>query len=222
MPHKSRDYTSQLPQLRPPELSEDLEKSDQAKETNDQQQTFNYFEILSSDIFFELLEPPYDTLCKNRDPELMYTCTSECMIKQFLMINRVPGFHLLTHRFDKKVFSVKDLDHKERLTHAVKSFSICHRRCRFTPCKFDYSKTAARAMKDTSQDLRFSLLTSTDSTITITAQVTMSFIEYFSFVCGCFGTWFGFSFLSLNPAKIMGRRKRFRHTEAIRHINRKR
>lgn len=47
------------------------------------------------------------------------------------------------------------------------------------------------------------MLTSSDSNITIIAQETMSFIEYFSFITGSFGTWFGFSFLSLNTPKIM-------------------
>lgn len=39
----------------------------------------------------------------------------------------------------------------------------------------------------------------------------MTFIDYFSLMCACFGTWFGLSFLSLNPFRRLKRKKCKRH-----------
>ena len=197
LPFRSRDYTSALPPLR-------VSGSDM-RDLN-QQQAFNIFDVYGSDVSFHRLPPPYDTRCVDRPYDSLFFCRRSCLVREFASFDRLPGFELLTpdfaHLLDRRVFSVKDLNDSQMLEQATLAYATCGRECRFTPCVSGYVKTTKRAMRDRSDDLRFSYLTSADPSVAIHAQATMTFIEYFSFLSGCFGTWFGVSFLSLRHLRL--------------------
>ena len=191
-PYLSRDYTSALPQLRIPDSDQLL---------------YNIFEVYPSDVSSVLLPPPFDTRCIHEDEGKPFTCRKECLIREYAMFDRAPAFELLTEPLKLKVFTVKDLRNTSLLQMASKAYYKCVKTCSFVSCHQGYSKTTSRVMKDSNTDLRYSLLTSVDSEMIIIAQATMTFIEYFSFVSGCFGTWFGLSFLSLDPLRILRHQK---------------
>lgn len=52
----------------------------------------------------------------------------------------------------------------------------------------------------------------------------MSFVEYFSFVTGCFGTWLGISFMSINFNKVakMISKAATKHKEITNKVNKER
>lgn len=191
-PFLSRDYTSPLPQLRVSRLDNF---------------TYNVLHVFPSDFLFFRLPPPFDTLCHEAVQGYDRYCNKECLIKEFGKFDRVPGFEMLEHPYKLKVFSVKDLNDTSLLRKATDSFLRCRKKCFYTPCQDKFSSTTSRVMKDGGMDIKLSLLTSINPNIIIIAQATMVFIEYFSFVTGCFGTWFGWSFLSLNRFKLLSRRR---------------
>lgn len=192
-PFQSRDYTSSMPQFR---VGDSINF------------TYNIFKIYPSDISFSLLAKPYDTGCDaDVDVDGRYGCKRDCMIEEYGNFDRAPAFELLHLPLKLKAFSVKDVNDTRMRQSATDSYNMCFDKCMKIPCEYGYSKTTSSVMKDSGLDIRFSLLTSIDSDIRIIAQESMSFIEYFSFVSGCFGTWFGLSFLSLNTIRTMGRRR---------------
>lgn len=193
LPFLSRDYTSILPHLRV---------------ANTDNFIYNIFHMYPSDLKFHLLPPPFDTMCFDAEPGNEYICNKECLITEYGKFDRAPGFEMLDQPYKRKVLSIKDLNDTVLLQKATIAYGFCRKKCFYKPCFTGFSKTTSRVMKDNTIDLRFSLLTSSDPDIVIIAQATMTFIEFFSFVAGCFGTWFGLSFLSLNPLNVLLRRKK--------------
>lgn len=202
-PYDSRDYSPLLPDLK-------LRNSSEFKH--------NVIDVFASDTTFHGLEPPYDTACvDNINPPV---CMKACMIHNFAAFDRLPHIEMLYKRWDKRALSIRDINNVTMLSMATVAFNECKPKCMLTECESSHSRTAARLELDEGPDVKVLLLTSTDSDITITAQPTMTFIEYFSFVAGCFGTWFGLSFLSLNPLNFLLKRMKKKHEERNRRRSR--
>ena len=103
-------------------------------------------------------------------------------------------------------------DHLHRIARSVQE--KCIKQClgAFVYCQDDYSITYTTHSLQSSKD-PLELVVRTSKLLTkVTRSVPdMSFIDYFSFVTSCFGTWFGVSFLSIKTlTRRMMRRKRRR------------
>ena len=84
----------------------------------------------------------------------------------------------------------------------------CDASCHSMPCADEYTRTKTSFSRLGKMHLGFALMSPQEPDVETSVQPTMSFIEFFSFVCSCFGTWFGLSFLSLES--LLRRRHRMR------------
>ena len=78
----------------------------------------------------------------------------------------------------------------------VKTDADCKRRCVFFPCSIDFTRTAL-IVKTRGNKYSVALMTPNQPHTRLTSLPSMSFIDFFSLLSSCVGTWFGVSFLSL-------------------------
>lgn len=82
---------------------------------------------------------------------------------------------------------------------------ICYKRCIGTPCELTFTRSSASVSKISDVALALWSMTASNPDVRVTTVERISFIDFFTFVCSCFGTWFGVSFLSLDPFGRKGR-----------------
>ena len=142
------------------------------------------------------LEPPYDTKCKDISIPEMFKCKQECLVQEFQTVDRVPGFELLSSRYKLRPLSDTDLANQDFRDIINEMWYKCQVKCISTPCHDVSTRTSVKTFLQPDVNFSITVLTPTDSDRYITFRPTMSFIDFFSFVCSCFGTWFGLSFFT--------------------------
>ena len=147
-----------------------------------------------------LLPSPYETRCvKEQSSRRIADCMVACTMAALAPINRVTYRLMLEREIDRKPISTRDFSNQTVLSLTAVTYESCKRRCFFPPC--DVTITVSHLKQvwrfRTYFAPRVVLLSPRMPDIVATSVAVTSFIEYFSLVCGCFGTWFGLSFLSL-------------------------
>jgi hypothetical protein len=210
LPHASRAYAEPLPYFR--RKGRDFP-------------IYNTILISPADTTVTRLPAPYDTKCLNAKDEVPLLCHRDCMVENFASrLNIVPTFELIDQPIDMKPLTYR-LMNQPHFARLFSKLSLkCKKQCEFTPCVDSFTQTFARVSREYCDDLEtceslviYSII-NTQASIQTKAQPSMSFVDYFSFVTGSFGTWFGLSFLSLNPKLLLSflnKRKR-RRTATIR------
>lgn len=192
LPNRSRDNAPILPRTRSP--------------GNRSHVIFNTLYLTPADIMIKLLEAPYDTRCIHRRAGLYHKCRQQCLVEKYKPWNRVPDLELVTERYKVKPLSAIDLSDSKIKNMTDKYIKECKERCDSIPCSVDFSETSVRIALKEELAFQISSVMPSQHDKVIIAQPQMFFVEFFSFICGCFGTWFGLSFLSLGP----GGKKAFR------------
>ena len=150
------------------------------------------------------LPPPYDTQCKNRKRQVCYEL---CLINRFKQINRIPwsGFH--RDHIDMKMFTYDDTRNQTMVKFAQNVFRHCLR-CKLNPqCYTSFSVTKIHVNKSSGLKLQISSMIPFWPNTKIISVPLVTLVDYLVQVGSCLGVWFGFSILSLDPVKIMSKRK---------------
>jgi hypothetical protein len=169
--------------------------------------TANTMMVVPSDTTVQLLPPPHETKCIDRNSDEINLCRKNCLIRLYKQIHRVPGTELLTFRHKLRPLSTIDLRNETIRRFSDQSMAVCNSECNFDPCVNWITKTSFIQSFWHSTKFSISLNCPADPHTYTRAVPTMSFIEFFSFVAGCFGTWFGVSFLSLESLSLLGRKR---------------
>ena len=162
---------------------------------------YNWFHISPSDYRSFRLESPYDTMCVNRPAVQFHICRKECQVERLKDFNRAPISEILIERLDMQPLSYGDLSDPVMFAKVTEIISTCRRECDFTACESPFTKTRFQARLFKNFSLAIASMTPTEPDIHTVSQARMDFVEFFSFVCSCFGTWFGISFFSLGRVK---------------------
>lgn len=195
LPHYSREFSS------PPAP---LFASNKVKAMNSMSITYN-------DVQVTLLPPPYDTMCVNVDLLRKFECNGQCLTKEMVrVLKRVPAWEPMDRPVDFKPLSLADIRENGTLDVMDKIRDKCWTRCDFIPCVEQFSKTESSLSEVAGVPMAITVTSPRDPDIIINASETMSFIDYFTYITSCFGTWFGLSFLSLNPFRSPLLKKRRR------------
>lgn len=180
---------------------------------------YNWINVFSNDFIINQLEAPYDTRCISREYDEYFVCHRDCLVSGFRRrFHKLPFTEFLEEggRFNQnhKFLSTAELNDPVTGKRVREMYIGCKKRCYFNPCYMIYTKTTFRTLLFKEFPLAFSAMTPTEADIVTQAQVTMTFVEYFSFITGCFGTWFGLSFMSLDPLHYSLRMRRRQMTNA--------
>ena len=171
----------------------------------------NFFYLSASGINIQLLEKPYESGCDAGHPDYS-VCLLSCKLQQYAMIDRVPGSEILTEPYRLKPVSKSERSDPVMKTTIGSFDDYCRHQCSYTRCKIDLSVTTLFTTRYFNLSIGISVNTPRQPNLFSKAQPVMTFIEYFSFTMGCFGIWFGISFLSFDPRKLCLRK----------HVNRRR
>lgn len=187
LPNYSRNHAQQLNHLR----------DKNRNFTRNGRPAVAFIHMIPADVWINRMEKPYDTQCTPVDQGYADKCRLNCYLDKLAPYNRVPGWELLDQRYKQKPISTKDIQHPT-LGPLLRSFDYeCAVRCDYSPCHEGFTVTKTQRRQTMNRAVGIALTSPIDPRIDLTSQATMSFVEFFSFICSCFGTWFGVSFLSL-------------------------
>lgn len=172
----------------------------------------NTLYVSPRDMRIQRLPPPYNTRCIPRNGDDPYICMRQCLTKKYTQVlNRVPGTELLRSRYKLKPLSYEDLQNSSIRKGAQKLRQECEKNCIFTACVVGYTVTHTVTSLRTDASFTLTSLVSLEADARIQTQPQMSAIDYFSFICTSFGWWFGLSFLSLDPVRLLPHKRHRPH-----------
>lgn len=145
------------------------------------------------------LEPPYVTMCKNYS---YMDCLTECIQEgTYSRFNRLSPISFNDKGNEKLMTAALLNADRSKVPIYFDIVSSCKQKCPWDQC--EYVVTIASVEEQMAWELFriYVSLQKTASTIVIHVPK-MSFIDYMTFVASCFGTWFGVSFIGMNPFKF--------------------
>ena len=155
------------------------------------------------------LEAPYNTRCIKKNEDEVPLCRRRCIIDAMKEINRVPAFEAINYPINRTFLPTKDITKERTRNFLLRSYDLCKQSCFFNPCKDTLTQTLVDGALDDNQQFAIGVMVPLQPDVITTYKPSMTFVEFFSFICGCFGTWFGLSFLSLFPLQRMLKREKF-------------
>ena len=179
---------------------------------------FNFLQVTPSDTRIQRLPAPYDTMCVFIGADSSYECLKDCLLQYYSLHGLAPPSSILLPEDGRHLRLLNQHDvASESGRNMFDGYSeACSRKCNIWVCQFFFSRTTAVVMKRRDTFLGFALTTPLQPDVLMHSMPTMSFIDFFSFIGSCFGTWFGLSCLSLDP---FGCRKRAAKKERRQRMN---
>ena len=154
---------------------------------------------------FTRLPAPYDTNCRSNFR--FSFCLFQCVDKQLSIFKRKPYFSMSLNPYNDKILSSVDIRNKSIAEVILKASKNCRNHCAGYPCQQTVSQTSAKSyVKTKYRHLIFGLLVPQSPTINILYTPSTDPLNFFIYICNCFGIWFGLSMASFNPAFIWNNR----------------
>lgn len=155
---------------------------------------------------YKALPSPYDTRCVS-DDEYIH-CRRRCLEDKLATIHRVHYSLTVTDvNLDMKYLDLEDLENTTVLNLVNKTENHCYRMCSRSPCRQIISFTDAYSdyVKREDSSLTINSCVPASPTVHIESMPEIQPIDFFQYVCNCFGIWFGLSVMSINPFTILSK-----------------
>ena len=153
------------------------------------------------------LPPPYDTQCKaNLVPQV---CLYWCMLSKLSALNRLPYSNLLDIPTNQKILNHQDMKNSSISKNIAEYKRSCRKKCSGDPCHEIVTFTASNIYTEESQYLTLVSILPSAPTIKIFYTPSTGPLQFFLYICNCFGIWFGLSILSLDPNALWQKNKGF-------------
>ena len=160
----------------------------------------------------ESLPPPYDTRCVNLSAQEKNSCYKQCMLRKLKPYHKVPA-NLICPEPGPQDFIINMRNPEMRNTSETFR-KQCETLCDMNPCHRSYSATTATTYKAFDPEVVYIDVRMPQYSSRLTrATPTMSFIDFFSLIGGCFGTWYGVSFMSFIRLMETVKKRRSREVE---------
>ena len=151
----------------------------------------------------QALPSPYATKCiQNYNQD---TCISACRRAYLALLDRLPySEYIRNSSLDIRILDVNDLKN-ESVAQIVESAHItCAKICSGTPCLQVNSVSSSSISHESQSNVSLKLVSfASNKAPVVTVAVPATFLlDFFLYICNCFGIWFGLSFLSMNPIEL--------------------
>ena len=197
LPHASREYASRSDDIWFP--SNDPGKADATAAASNNSGRL-YFFVTSVKRRTLSLPAPYDTRCFHIHNYSKFLCLSACLKQWYAPIGRVSCTEIVDQPIDAPCLDPADMSNESMRLLSDRGHDVCSSQCDWPPCRSTVWVTKHSSYRATGATANgISVTTPNDADMVITVVADMTFVEYFSFVTGCIGCWFGVSFLSLQP-----------------------
>lgn len=159
--------------------------------------TYRYNEI-------HLLEPPYDTLCTKVEGQDRDRCFRSCMIDGLgRKLNRFPYSEITSEPIDLQHVTPKELQMRDKRKIIARIDQDCREACKRPNCLAKFAYTTVYSLTTASFNFTsLSLLAPQSASTIIRTNPVYTFLDFFIYICSCFGIWFGLSILSFNPTTM--------------------
>lgn len=136
------------------------------------------------------------------DEDQPYACRRECLIKYLAPVDRVPCGEILSFPYNKKCLGTSNKKNQTVRNLYRQAMNDCLKLCNVTPCHETAFVTLYQSVRFPGRDHNLiKILTANDADLVTTYLARMSFVEFFSFLSGCFSFWFGLSVTSVSCNK---------------------
>lgn len=152
---------------------------------------------------------PYASRCIPRGNSLLaspyYRLTSACIRQRVGMMNRVPVTEYISDPINMTHVTDEDMRSETFAASIRKVYGDCYTEHshEVNYCRLAYSTARTRVVKTSKPGIAITMQTQRSPDTLSQAVAVVQFIEYFSFVCSCFGTWFGASFMSISCSSCL-------------------
>lgn len=190
-----------------PSVSREFTRPIPYRNVNSDKSMLNSITLSPMDTSITRLPAPYDTKCIDLEENIPERCKKNCMISEFQReLDRVPGFELLDKPYKKFPLLYKEMQNDTIVDVIDKIWIDCRKACFFVPCQQSFTQTSADMAMGSGKSFSVSSLINQQADTSTSAQPSMTLVDYFTFVTSCFGTWFGISFMSIDPFKFFSRK----------------
>ena len=152
---------------------------------------------------FRSLPPPYDTNC---NPEYnQEDCNINCLAQPLSKINRLSYSRFIKNSsLDIKILNVKDVKNDTLFDAAWLAIETCNKKCFLMPCFAAAAFTEISGYHNPENDgyLKLISMVPTKPALVIYSIPSTNPIDFFLYICNCFGIWFGLSFLTLKSLSV--------------------
>ena len=157
----------------------------------------DHLDVVPSDVMIRRLPPPYDTACIDSS-ETWYECQEKCLLREYEPFGRIPADLIIDKEYDARIVFRRQKNNVRKDPRYQKADDLCGSECLKNHCNQDYTKTHAYTrLYQSPNPVGFTLFAPLEPETVLISVPNQAFIDFFSFICGCFGTWFGISFFSL-------------------------
>lgn len=164
--------------------------------------TRKWYNIRFSRYFIHSLGYPYNGFICSDDPLSYEECIENCVLNQTIHHYHRVAYDLdLEHPYDYSPITRSQIMNASLSDHLDRIVSTCfNNHCKLRPCHIDYTSTFTG--NDEDSDVLILLKTPSASDISTTYLPSIHFLDFFVYVMGAIGTWFGFAFIQLDPIAI--------------------
>ena len=153
----------------------------------------------------QALPPPYETKCiQNYNQD---TCNSACLRPRLASLGRLPySEYIRNSSLDIRILDINDLENGSVVQILESAETMCAQICSGTPCLQSISLSESIISHEPQRKIPLKLVSLAPNKapmVTVVIPATR-LIDFFLYMCNCFGIWFGLSFLSMNPFKLRG------------------
>ena len=156
--------------------------------------------VSSETNYFLRLPPPYDTMCRHKF--YFQKCLQGCFMSRFGNF-RLPYFSYIINYPDLKILSYEDIRNQTISDITSEAFRSCSSECVGHSCEQTISFTSSETHFDENQ-MKLGLIAVLPSspTVNIIYRPSTPLFSLFMCISNCFGIWFGWSMLSINPISL--------------------
>lgn len=167
---------------------------------------------------------PYDTRCGYINGSLTNAvCHKKCLIKNTTKeLNKLPFNWIISPyepdvrvNYDLKLLTTRDLANEQTDALFQSTYDECSKLCSKSRCFHTLYHTYEidKETRGVHEDMQIKINLPMYPDINVTYLAAFELKDYLVYVMSCLGTWFGVSFIHLNPLSIVRRRSRRRNVE---------
>ena len=149
------------------------------------------------------LSSPYETNCiEGYDQDM---CNDGCLRPYLASLDRLPySEYIRNSSLNIKILDVNDLENGSVAQFVENAQTICAEKCSRIPCfqSVSLSDTSISYEPQSNASLKLISLVLNKPPVHTVAVPATRLIDFFLYICNCFGIWFGISFLSINSLKL--------------------
>jgi hypothetical protein len=160
-------------------------------------------DLYGQSVAVEKLPPPFDTWCVRQFDRL--ECYEDCMLRQFVRIDRIPWSSFISEPTDLKIFTYLDVRNVTKKFIAESASDHCQKQCKLKN-ECNTTLTITSFLYHSSSNLFVDSMIPCGPHIQLTSVPYMTLIDFIVQIGSSFGIWLGVSMLACCPIHLISKK----------------